>query len=110
MIRRLTRRAESRSELARAWHLADLARGFADVLAEELDFRIEARNIAVIAAAAPPGATVQIPAVHADISTRRLLAGAVRRHLRPRCRPRAGHGADRPARAGPRWPALARDR
>ena len=35
MIRRLTRRAESRSELARAYHLADLARGFADALAEE---------------------------------------------------------------------------
>ena len=73
MIRRLTRRAESRSELARAYHLADLARGFADALAEELDFRVEARNIAVIAAAAPPDATVLIPAVHADISTRRLL-------------------------------------
>ena len=73
MIRRLTRRAESRSELARAYHLADLARGFADALAEELDFRIEARNIAVIAAAAPPDATVLIPAVHTDISSRRLL-------------------------------------
>ena len=73
MIRRLTRRAESRSELARAYHLADLARGFADALAEELDFRVEARNIAVIAAAAPPDATVLIPAVHVDISTRRLL-------------------------------------
>ena len=73
MIRRLTRRAESQSELARAYHLADLARGFADALAEELDFRIEARNIAVIAAAAPADAAVLIPAVHTDISSRRLL-------------------------------------
>jgi ubiquinone biosynthesis protein len=73
MIRRLTRRAEAQSELARAYHISDLSHGFADALAEELDFRIEARNIAVIAAAAPPDATVLIPAVHTDISTRRLL-------------------------------------
>ena len=73
MIRRLSRRAESQAELARAWHVSDLAQGFADALAEELDFRIEARNIAVIAAAAPPDAAVLIPAVHTDISSRRLL-------------------------------------
>ena len=54
MIRRLTRRAESKAELARAYHVSELASGFADALAEELDFRIEARNIAVIAAAARP--------------------------------------------------------
>jgi ubiquinone biosynthesis protein len=73
MIRRLTRHAESQSELARSYNVADLAQGFADALAEELDFRIEARNIAVIAAAAPPDAAVLIPAVHTDISTRRIL-------------------------------------
>ena len=73
MIRRLTRRAESQAELARAWHVGELGRGFADALAEELDFRVEARNIAVIAAAAPPDAAVLIPAVHTDISSRRLL-------------------------------------
>jgi len=73
MIRRLTRRLESQAELARAYHVGDLGHGFADALAEELDFRIEARNIAVIAAAAPADATVLIPAVHTDISSRRLL-------------------------------------
>jgi ubiquinone biosynthesis protein len=73
MIRRLTRRLEAQSEWARGYHLADLASGFADALAEELDFRIEARNITEIAAATPPGSAVLIPAVHADISTRRLL-------------------------------------
>ena len=72
MIRRLTRRAESQSELARAYHAGDLAQGFADALAEELDFRVEARNIAEIAAA-PADAAVVIPAVHTDLSTRRLL-------------------------------------
>ena len=73
MIRRLTRRLESQADWARAYHVGDLARSFADNLAEELDFRIEARNITEIAAAAPPDATVLIPAVHADLSSRRLL-------------------------------------
>jgi ubiquinone biosynthesis protein len=73
MIRRLTRRLESQAEWARDYHAAELASGFADALAEELDFRIEARNIAEVAAARPAGATVLIPAVHTDISSRRLL-------------------------------------
>jgi len=74
MIRHLTRRLEARAEWARTHHVADLGRGFADALAEELDFRVEARNIAAVTAAAPPGTTVRIPTVHADISGRRLLA------------------------------------
>jgi ubiquinone biosynthesis protein len=73
MIRRLIRRLESQAEWARAYHVGDLGRGFADALAEELDFQIEARNIAEVAAAAPADATVLIPAVHTDISSRRLL-------------------------------------
>jgi ubiquinone biosynthesis protein len=73
MIRHLTRRLEARAEWARVHHIADLGRGFADALAEELDFRVEARNIAAVAAAAPAGETVRIPTVHADISGRRLL-------------------------------------
>jgi ubiquinone biosynthesis protein len=73
MIRHLTRRLEARAEWARTHHVADLGRGFADALAEELDFRVEARNIAAVTAAAPLGTTVRIPTVHADISGRRLL-------------------------------------
>ncbi len=73
MIRHLTRRLDARSEWARTHHVADLGRGFADALAEELDFRIEARNIAAVAATAPADKAVRIPTVHADISSRRLL-------------------------------------
>jgi ubiquinone biosynthesis protein len=73
MIRRLTRRLELRAEWARSWHLGDLGQGFADALAEELDFRVEARNIAVIAASSPVDAAVLIPTVHTDVSSRRLL-------------------------------------
>src|SRR5215467_4615206 len=72
MIRRLTRRLESRAEWARDYHLAELGSGFADAMNEELDFEAEARNIAAIAAA-PTSATIRIPAVHTDISSRRLL-------------------------------------
>lgn len=73
MVRRLTRTLESQAAWARAYHVADLGRGFADALTEELDFRVEARNIAAIAAGAPAGATVRIPVVHTDLSSRRLL-------------------------------------
>lgn len=72
MIRRLTRRLESRAEWARDYHVAELGSGFADAVNEELDFGAEARNIAAIAAA-PTSATIRIPAVHTDISSRRLL-------------------------------------
>lgn len=73
IIRRVTRRLENRTEWARGYQVAELGRGFADALEEELDFHVEARNIAAIAASAPPEATVLVPTVHADISTRRLL-------------------------------------
>src|SRR5215469_13234172 len=73
MIRRLTRRLESRAEWARDYHVGELGSGFADAVNEELDFGAEARNIAALAAAAPASATIRIPAVHTDISSRRLL-------------------------------------
>src|SRR5215831_6946262 len=72
MIRRLTRRLESRAEWARDYHVAELGSGFADAMNKELDFGAEARNIAAIAAA-PASAAIRIPAVHTDISSRRLL-------------------------------------
>ena len=73
MIRRLTRRLESRAAWARTYHVAELGRGFTDAVAEELDFQVEARNIAAITAGGPARASVLIPGVHADISSRRLL-------------------------------------
>jgi ubiquinone biosynthesis protein len=73
LMRRLTRRLELQTEWARSWHVGDLSRGFADALTEELDFRVEARNIVAIATATPADVPVLIPAVHTDISSRRLL-------------------------------------
>jgi ubiquinone biosynthesis protein len=48
----MIRRLEFRAAWARAYHVADLGSGFADALAEELDFAVEARIIAAIATAA----------------------------------------------------------
>jgi ubiquinone biosynthesis protein len=73
MIRRVARRLEVETDWAARYHVEDVARSFADALAEELDFRVEARNISAVAAAAPPHPSVLVPTVHNNMSSRRLL-------------------------------------
>jgi ubiquinone biosynthesis protein len=83
IIARLARRTEARAPWARALGLVALAEGFAAALREELDFRVEARNLAAVSAAngaygqdgtAEQGqACVAIPRVCYDLSTRRVL-------------------------------------
>jgi ubiquinone biosynthesis protein len=89
IIARLARRTEARAPWARALGVVALAEGFAAALREELDFRVEARNLAAVSTAsqaakrggtaspaAEPGDTytcVVIPVVHHDVSTRRVL-------------------------------------
>jgi ubiquinone biosynthesis protein len=84
IIGRLSRRLQARAPWARSLGVVTLADGFAAALREELDFRVEARNLAaVIAAAGPPGqdarpgqdgrGDVVIPAAYHDLSTRRVL-------------------------------------
>jgi ubiquinone biosynthesis protein len=54
----------------------ELARGFAAALQEELDFRVEARNMAVVAAASAGSGTdtsVRLPALHPQLCTERVL-------------------------------------
>jgi ubiquinone biosynthesis protein len=69
IVLRLARTLEARTEWARQYRVVVLAQGFADALAEELDFRVEARNIA----AAAPSSGIQIPGVHKSLSTSRVL-------------------------------------
>jgi ubiquinone biosynthesis protein len=72
IIARLARRTEARAAWARAIGVATLAEGYAVGLREELDFRIEAANLAAASAAsAAPG--VVIPRVHHDLSTQKVL-------------------------------------
>ena len=76
IIGRLARRMQARAPWARALGVVTLADGFAVALREELDFRVEARNLAAVSAAADgpeEEETVVIPAAYHDLSTRRVL-------------------------------------
>lgn len=63
---------ELRAAWARSLGLVDLADGFAAALTEELDFRVEARNIAAVHAA-DTGAAIALPTVHSELSGERVL-------------------------------------
>ena len=69
ILLRLARTMESRAQWARDYRVAEMAKGFADALDEELDFRVEARNIAAVAR----GGGIHVPGVHRSLSTSRIL-------------------------------------
>ncbi|GGW81739.1 ubiquinone biosynthesis protein UbiB [Streptomyces lucensis JCM 4490] len=76
IIHSLARALERRTRWARALGARELAEGFAQSVREELDFRIEAANLAAtVAARAGRGrpAAVRIPAVYAELSGERVL-------------------------------------
>jgi ubiquinone biosynthesis protein len=72
----MARRLQTRTRWGATIGAVELARGFAAALHEELDFRVEARNMAVVAAAsAVPGSdtSVRLPAAHPQLCTERVL-------------------------------------
>jgi ubiquinone biosynthesis protein len=69
---RVARSLELRAKWARSLGVVDLADGFAVALAEELDFRVEARNIAAVRAVDDGGA-IALPVVHSELSSERVL-------------------------------------
>jgi ubiquinone biosynthesis protein len=71
IIVRLARSLESRTRWARTLGTRSLALGFADAVREELDFRIEAGNMAGVAATA--GGRVRIPVPYQPLSGERVL-------------------------------------
>ncbi|NRQ33457.1 AarF/ABC1/UbiB kinase family protein [Nonomuraea sp. NN258] len=71
IVRRLAGTLESRTRWGRALGLRDLAEGFAVAIGEELDFRIEAANMAAVAAS--NGGQVTYPAPVAAMCTERVL-------------------------------------
>ena len=76
ILERLAARLQRSTRWGRAVRTVDLARGFADALREELDLRVEARNMTSVAAAATArraGSGVRIPAPVESMSTRRVL-------------------------------------
>jgi ubiquinone biosynthesis protein len=77
---RLADTLEDRARWARAVGTAGVARGFAAAMREELDFRVEARNMAAVAATWPDqqravsgSIAVVLPAVHEQLCTEHML-------------------------------------
>jgi ubiquinone biosynthesis protein len=70
ILHRLASAVEERADWARRIGSVALAEGFAANLNEELDFRIEAQNMATIAA---HDGNVRTPLVYRELSTRRML-------------------------------------
>ena len=80
ILQRLAVRLERRARWARGVGAVGVARGFAAAMREELDFRVEARNTAAVAAAwagqerAVGGSvSVTLPAVHERLCTEHVL-------------------------------------
>ena len=80
IVLRLAAKLESRTRWARTYGLVTLPEAFAAAMREELDFRVEARNMAVMAASWPGqqravggSVSVVLPAVHEQLSSERVL-------------------------------------
>ena len=80
ILQRMAVRLERRARWARAVGTAGVARGFAAAIREELDFRVEARNMAAVAAtwagqqrAVSGSIAVVLPAVHEQLCTEHVL-------------------------------------
>ncbi|GAA2792429.1 AarF/UbiB family protein [Kitasatospora sp. CM 4170] len=75
IVGRLAVTLQTRTDWGRSLGLVDLAKGFAVALREELDFRVEARNMTAVrrAAAARRDDSVAMPVVHEALSTERVL-------------------------------------
>jgi ubiquinone biosynthesis protein len=65
----MARALQARAAWARQYAVLEMTQGFAAALREELDFRIEARNITAVASSSQ----VRVPAVHWQWSTSRVL-------------------------------------
>jgi ubiquinone biosynthesis protein len=75
IVVRLAERVQRSTAWGRSIGAVDLANGFAAALREELDLRVEARNLAVVGAAEARSArsSLHIPVVYGDLSTERVL-------------------------------------
>ncbi len=75
ILLRLGRTMEARVAWAKQFGVLDLIEGFAQALREELDFRIEARNILAVSASITnkDQVAVHLPRVFAGLSTSRVL-------------------------------------
>jgi ubiquinone biosynthesis protein len=73
---RMAATLQRNTEWGRSLHVSDVADAFGDSLRKELDYRIEARNVAAMAAAQaqhPESERVDIPRLYEKLCTRRVL-------------------------------------
>lgn len=73
IIERFAKMADGAWESGRRLHVTDLAAGFSEAVREELDFRIEARNSAIMLENLDGVCGVTIPKVVPDLSSARIL-------------------------------------
>jgi ubiquinone biosynthesis protein len=80
IVLRIAVKLESRTRWARTYGLVALAQGFSAAMREELDFRVEARNMAAMAASWPAqqravggSVAVTLPALYDQLSSEHLL-------------------------------------
>ncbi|MFE9255828.1 ABC1 kinase family protein [Streptomyces sp. NPDC006879] len=75
IVGRLAATLQARTDWGRSLGLEELARGFAVALREELDFRVEARNMTAVhrAAALRGDHSVTVPDLHQELSGERVL-------------------------------------
>ncbi|MBO0682070.1 MAG: AarF/ABC1/UbiB kinase family protein [Candidatus Dormibacteraeota bacterium] len=73
IVRRLAVRLERRSRWATGVGAVDLAEGFAAAVEEEMDFRVEARNLAAVAAVNGTDGPVRLPRLYPELSSGRVL-------------------------------------
>jgi ubiquinone biosynthesis protein len=64
---------ELHTDWGKSFHAVELATGFAESMQEELDFQVEARNTAIMAANIKPGSGICIPRIHTNLSSSRVL-------------------------------------
>jgi ubiquinone biosynthesis protein len=69
----MARAAEARTGWGRRLQLVDLAERFAEVMREELDFRVEAGNLQAVCASLEPGSPIRIPVVYPHLSNDQVL-------------------------------------
>lgn len=69
----MARAAEARTGWGRRLQLVNLAERFAEVMREELDFRVEAGNLQAVCASLEPGSPIRIPVVYPHLSNDRVL-------------------------------------
>ncbi|RKT57404.1 ABC1 kinase family protein [Saccharothrix australiensis] len=72
IVTRIAASLHERTRWGRAIGVRDLAAGFAAALREELDFRVEARNLTAVRSASA-GTSVVLPRVHQELCTARVL-------------------------------------